>query len=274
MEPYWDLIKRIITESDVVLEILDARLVELSRNELVENLITEIGRPLIFVINKKDLVSPKILRNQVKKLKKLGTVVFISTKRKQDIKILLYVIKKVFKQFGKRELPLRNKYDQKPKFREAKGDIVAGVLGYPNVGKSSIINALSHKKKMKVSKHAGTTHGIHWIKANNEIKLIDSPGVIPLQKDDDLRYGLIGARDIETLRNPELVAHAIINLFLKYNQTEFEKHYDITINNGDTEIIINQIAQRKRFILKGNQPDENRTFQIIIKDWQEGNLRL
>ena len=57
MEPYWDLIRRIITESDLVLEILDARLVELSRNERVEELIEEVGKPVIFVVNKSDLVS-------------------------------------------------------------------------------------------------------------------------------------------------------------------------------------------------------------------------
>lgn len=59
MEPYWDLIKRIINESDIVLEILDARLVELSRNEEVEKLIEEVGRPVIFVVNKRDLADSK-----------------------------------------------------------------------------------------------------------------------------------------------------------------------------------------------------------------------
>jgi len=72
-------------------------------------------------------------------------------------------------------------------------------LGYPNVGKSSIINGLAHKKKVKVSKKAGTTHGSHWIRISDDIKLIDSPGVIPLAKDEDLKYGLIGARDIQKI---------------------------------------------------------------------------
>ena len=62
MEPYWDLIRRIITESDLVLEILDARLVELSRNEKVEELIEEVGKPVIFVVNKSDLVSRESLK--------------------------------------------------------------------------------------------------------------------------------------------------------------------------------------------------------------------
>ena len=65
-EPHWDLVKRIITESDLVLEILDARLVELSRNEEVEKLIEEIGRPVIFVANKSDLANREDVMSRFK----------------------------------------------------------------------------------------------------------------------------------------------------------------------------------------------------------------
>ena len=64
MEPYWDLIRRIVTESDLVLEVLDARLIELSRNEQVEEIVEEIGRPLIFVVNKSDLVNKNKLNEK------------------------------------------------------------------------------------------------------------------------------------------------------------------------------------------------------------------
>jgi len=274
MEPYWDVIKRIISESDLVLEVLDARLVELSRNEEVEKLISEIGRPLVFVVNKSDLVSRSALKNKVKRLREKGEVVFISTKDKRTTRILFYAIKKVFKKFGKRERVIRNKFDPKPEYREAIADIVVGVLGYPNVGKSSIINALAHKKKMKVSKKAGTTHGLHWIKATNEIKLIDSPGVIPLAKDDDIRYGLIGAKDSERLKNPELVAHAVVNLFKSVNPKSFEKFYDFSIDSKSAEEVVEEIGKRKGHLIKGGRVDENRTCSMIIRDWQEGRLRL
>lgn len=288
MEPYWDLIRRIIIESDLVLEILDARLVELSRNEKVEELIEEIGKPVIFVVNKSDLVSRKSLKDQIQKLKKIGEVVFVSAKRPKDVKVLLYAIKKVFNKYGKREIVERKVGDPKPKFREAKAEIVVGVLGYPNVGKSSIINALAHKKKVKVSKKAGTTHGIHWVKATNEIKLIDSPGVIPLKEatenkfsvspnskefvDDEIRYGLIGAKDTESLKNPEIVAHAIIKLFLKVNKNEFEKFYGV--EGDDVDEIVNKIGEKKKHLLKGGKIDEHRTCSMIVRDWQQGRLRL
>ncbi len=279
MKPYWDVIKRIINESDIVLEILDARLIELSRNEEVERLIEEIGRPMIFVINKSDLVSKDRITEQIKSFEEKAPVVFVSNKNKMSYKILLSEIKDLFKKFGKREHVIYGKWEKKPEFREAKADIVVGVLGYPNVGKSSIINGLAHKIKVKVSKKAGTTHGIHWIRINDEIKVIDSPGVIPLKKEDEVRYGLIGARDNESLKHPEVVSHAIIKYFLKENPRAFERFYSISINkeekeNQDSYSIIQKIAERKRFLLKGGILDENRTSALIIRDWQDGRLRL
>ncbi|MAG28053.1 hypothetical protein CMI47_21210 [Candidatus Pacearchaeota archaeon] len=292
MEAYWDVIRRIVKESDLVLEILDARLVELSRNDKVEEIIKEIGRPFIFVVNKSDLVSKKGLKNQVEKLRKMGEVVFVSAKDRRSMRILYSAIKKVFKEHGKREQTVRKVGDPKLKYREAKGDIVVGVLGYPNSGKSSLINALAHKTKVKVSKKSGTTHGIHWVKATNEIKLIDSPGVIPLIKDtgdkspvspnskefvdDEVRYGLIGAKDTERLRNPELVSDAVIGLFIKNNRKSFEEFYGIEIGDGDVNVndISEMIGRKKGFVTKGDVVDEHRTAGVIVRDWQQGRLKL
>ena len=280
IEPYWDSIKRIIIESDLVLEILDARLVELSRNEEVERLANEIGRPVIFVANKSDLANKDDVKESLEKLKNEGKcVIFVSTKKPKTMRLLLYLIKKTFKKYGKREIPKRKKGDPKEIHRLAKADIVISVLGYPNVGKSSIINALAHKKKSAVSKKAGTTHGVHWIRINEEIKLIDSPGVIPLKREDEIRYGLIGARDNETLKNPDIVAYAVIKYFMKRDKTPFERIYGIEITkeevqNEDAYSIVEKVAQKRHFMLKGGVTDENRACAMILRDWQEGKLRL
>ena len=272
MESRWDLVKRIISESDLVIEVLDARLVELSRNEEVERLINEIGRPVIFAVNKSDLVSKKSLKKQTNQLRDKGEVVFISAKKPKDVKILIYVIKRVFNKYGKRKFIEMEVGDPKLKYRETKGNIIVGILGYPNVGKSSIINALAHKKKVRVSKKAGTTHGIHWIKISNEIKLIDSPGVIPLAKEDDIRYGLIGAKT--EIANSEIVAYSVIELFLKENKKKFEDFYDVKIDNLNVDEIFKKIGQKRNYLLRGGIIDENRTSSMIVRDWQQGRLRF
>ena len=273
-EPYWEVIKRIITESDLVLEILDARLVDISRNEKVEELIKEIGRPVIFVINKIDLVDKSSLKKIVAGLQKDGEVVFLSSKEKGGWKLLLSKIKRVFGKYGKREIVERGKFDPKLKYREIQGDVVVGVLGYPNVGKSSIINSLAHKKKVKVSKKAGTTHGIHWINAGGGIKLIDSPGVIPLKKEDELRHALIGAKNPERLKEPEVIAEEVINLFVKRDRKLFEKFYDFKISGLENYEVIEGLAQKKGHLKRGGVGDIDRTAKMIVRDWQQGKLRL
>jgi len=271
MEPYWDAIKRIIIESDVVLHILDARLVKLSKNEEVERLVKEIGRPMIYVVNKSDLISKQGLKKQMLDMDFKEETVFVSGKNTKSVRILLASIKKNFEKYGKRQTIFTQ---EKLKYREAQADIVVGVLGYPNVGKSSIINALSHKGKVKVSKKAGTTHGVQWVRASKQIKLIDSPGVIPLKKDDEARYGLIGARDVDKIKDKDIVAMKLIELFIKNNKSAFEKFYDIEIKNNDFYEIIEEIGLKKGHLKKKGVIDENRTYSMIIRDWQTGKLRI
>jgi ribosome biogenesis GTPase A len=271
MESYWDVIKRIIEESDIVLEILDARLIELSRNEDIESLVKESGRPLIYVVNKSDLISDKILKKQLKELPQDSNVVFISAKSPRLTKILLYAIKKTFSEHGKRD---KTVLPEDLQFREAKGKIVVGIVGYPNVGKSSVINALAHRQKAKVSKRAGTTHGLQWVTVTNEIKMLDSPGVIPLKKDDEVRYSLIGARNPEKIIDPENVAISIIDLFFKYDKRIFESFYSIEITEKDYDKIIQDVAVKKGYLARGGIPDMNRTCYQIIRDWQQGRLKL
>jgi ribosome biogenesis GTPase A len=271
MEAYWDVIKRIIEESDMVMEILDARLIELSRNEEIESLVKESGKPLILVVNKSDLISKDILKKQLKELPPESNVVFISAKSPRSTKRLLYAIKKIFNVHGKREKVIT---EEKIEFRQAKARVVVGILGYPNVGKSSVINALAHRQKAKVSKRAGTTHGLQWITVTNEIKMLDSPGVIPLKKDDEVRYSLIGARNPEKISDPENVAISIIDLFLKYNKKEFERFYGLQISDNDYDQIIDNVAAKKGYLIKGGIPDKNRTCYNLIRDWQQGRLRL
>ena len=107
----------------------------------------------------------------------------------------------------------------------------------------------------------------------------DSPGIIPLKKWDEVRYGLIGARDVNKIKELELVANHIIQLFLKDDDTQksLEKFYDIKIHEeilNDPEEILELIGKRRGFMKSGGVVDENKTSKDIIKNWQAGTLRL
>ena len=283
MEPYWDQIKEIVRESDVVLEILDARAVELSRNEQLEQIIKEAGRPRIYIINKADLVSRKELEKAVTELVmkrevNRDDIMYFSNRIRTTITNLMMKIKKTFEKYGKRSgfsaiapvLPRPH--------REAKGDIIVGVLGYPNVGKSSIINALSFSQKAKVSTKAGTTHGVHWISAADNIKLIDTPGVIPLVRMEESKLGFISAKSATRLRDSEGAAGKVIEHFMKNNKLErIEKFYNFQIkpeNLDNPYAILEQLSIERKHLRKGGVADEKRTAVMLVRDWQDGRLRM
>ena len=112
------------------------------------------------------------------------------------------------------------------------------------------------------------------MKITPEIMLIDSPGVIPLKEGDELNKGIIGAIDVQKIKNPELVAHGIIKLFLKNDRKQLLEHYKIESRSTDPEIILDEISRMKGHLLKKGITDRQRSSVSIIKDWQEGVLRL
>lgn len=286
MEPYWDTVKQIVRESDIILEILDARAVEMSRNEQLEKIIRDTGRPRIYVVNKCDLVSRKDLERALDKLsadREIPSefIVFFSHKQRRTIQNLLAKIRQVFAKFGKRPNYDENKPLMEKPYREAKGEVIIGVVGYPNVGKSSVINSVGFTHKAKVSSKAGTTHGVHWISAGKDIKFIDTPGVVPIGSFvDEARLGIIAARNPEKLKDPEAVAVMIIAKFLEDGKIDrFENTYKIKIpeemkEEANSARILEFLSIEKHHLKKGGLPDETRTALNLVKDWQEGKLKL
>ena len=249
--PYWKVLEKIINESDIVLEIIDARMPELSRNEELEKLIKKKGKRLIFILNKSDLVPEKIVAKRKAKLKNIASTYVISAKHKETLtKLRQFILAQA----------------KESEFYKV------GVVGYPNTGKSSVINTLVRRHKAPISSKAGTTHGPQWIKLKEEIRIIDSPGVIPLKQTDEVRYALIGSKNPEKIHNLDLVAHKIIEI-LKETKT-LQIHYDVDEKLTDPDEIIEAIGRKKGYLKKGNQIDESRVAITLIRDWQSGRLRL
>lgn len=251
--PYWEVIKNIINDADMILEVLDARMPDLSRNKELEEVIKKFNKPIVLILNKADLVSNNQLRLSLNRLKKeyhtfiISSTNFIGTKRLREWLIA--------------------QSKNKENFR-------IGVLGYPNTGKSSVINIIAKRKKAKVSSRAGTTRGQQWINVADKIRIIDSPGIIPIKQEDEVRYALIASRNVEKIKNLEIVAHEIIKLFLI--KDNLNKLYGIQIANDENnpDKIIELIGRKKGFIKKGGLIETSRVAIQIIKDWQIGKLRL
>lgn len=258
MTPRWESIREIIHDSNVILEILDARMPELSRNKEIEKMVLNYGddKKLIFILNKADLVANEQLQREFEKLKKESECFILSSKDKIGTKRLREYLLSLGKNCESDYLRI-------------------GVVGYPNTGKSSVINALILRHKVKVSSTAGTTHGEQWINAQGNLSIIDSPGVIPLDEHDEVRLALIAAKNVEKIHNLGLVANAIINLFDESeNLKKYYKIDELKIKNNCVQDIFEEIGRKKGFFKRGGMIDEGRTAVQIIRDWQTGKLKL
>ncbi len=251
MQGFWNIVQDVIYQSDVLLEVVDARMPNLTRNKKVESLIRRKRKILIIVVNKSDLITREMKNNFSQNLPRNS--VFFSCKERTG----LFVLKEMISELaGKRR------------------SIMVGVIGYPNTGKSSVINVLSGFKEMaKTSPIAGFTTGVQWIRGKGELMFMDTPGVIPPDEKDEAEQALMSVIDPDKLHNPDLAAMKIIQLFLDNNRNGLEKFYGVK-TEGDAEEIVLEIGRKKHFLQKGGKVDEGRTSLAIIRDWQRGKLLL
>lgn len=241
-------IEKLIKEVDLVIEVLDARFPELTRNKQIEKKIISNKKNFFIIINKSDLISKqkseeikKQLKNETKK-----NVIFISAKEKKGINLIrkeIGIIKKQNNEFN------------------------IGIIGYPNSGKSTIINILGGKGKGKVgtSKKAGFTRGLQKIKLGPNTYLIDTPGIIPYDKRDEFELFLVGAKNTFQLKDVETVAIKLIQKF----KSEIEKKFEV---HGDEEEILHQIGQKKKFFISGGKIDSTKTSRFILDSYEKNKI--
>ena len=247
---FWDIINRLVHQADILIEVLDARTVEQSRNREIEDKITKQGKQIIYVITKSDLAEKSKIEEEARHLR---PCVFVSAKEKWGTTILLKKILELSK--GK--------------------EVTVAVLGYTNVGKSSLINALKGKKSASTSPISGHTKGLQKIRISGKILLMDSPGVYAYMEKDETKLALMGSKDPAKLKDPELVALKIIEEFQNKEKIhDLGEAYNIIIEKNDPEEILEEIALKKKRVKKGNIPDTEIIARKMIADWQSGKLRL
>ncbi|MFA6888641.1 MAG: GTPase [Candidatus Woesearchaeota archaeon] len=251
MANFWNIVNAVIESSDVLLEVLDSRIPDLTRNKEVEDKVKRAGKQLILVLNKADLISQRVAEQEKKRLSKEYPVVFVSTKQHQGTKLLREAI------LSKTE----------------KAEVLVGVLGFPNTGKSSVINVLKGRKAASTSSHAGHTRSMQKIRVTNRILMLDSPGVVPFEEKDETKHVLIGAIMFSECDNPELAAYEIIKHCNAVNKKIIPLHYGVD-ETEDMELLIERIAQKRNILAKGGILNIERAAQLIIQDWQTGKILL
>ena len=235
--------------SEVIVIIADARLPEISMNKELLRMAEKWNKPVVYVYNKIDLVTKGFLDELKRKHKRSFFVSAANNKGIGNLRKGLFIAGK------------RTKSDE-PK---------VGMFGYPNVGKSAIINALARRGKAKVSSVAGTTRGIQWIKLG-DLRILDSPGVIPFQDKSQVKLALIGAKNPQKFDEPEIVAYGILQMIVDRGGGNLKRVY--RASDGEMDELLLEIGRNKGFLIKGGRVDERRTSIKIIDDWQKGVLRV
>lgn len=250
----WNELYKVIDSSDVVLQILDARDPIGTRSPPVEKYL-KTEKPykhLIFILNKVDLVPTWATQRWVAILsKEYPTVAFHAS---------------LTHPFGKGSLI--NLLRQFAKLHVDKKQISVGFIGYPNTGKSSVINTLRSKKVCKVAPIAGETKVWQYITLMRRIYLIDCPGVVYPSAETDTEKVLRSVVRVELVQNPEDYIASVLErvkpeyIRKTYKIDKWEDHVDF----------LEKMARRSGKLLKKGEPDIGIVARMVLNDWQRGKL--
>ena len=247
---------------DTVGYVLDARAPEACFNPIFDRLTD--GKSAVYILNKCDLADPKKTEQFAQKLKSEGkTVVCVSA-------INTGAIKAVTQAF------VNSEYDRISKFK-AKGitrPVRAMIIGVPNCGKSTVINAVSGKKKTVTGDKPGVTKGKQWVRLTDGLELMDTPGTLWGKIEDEAsarRLCYIGSIKDDVVDICELAPLLLDDLKQSY-PAELNKRYNISCEELDGQSILDEICKKRGCTVKGGEPDRLRGAKAVLDDFRKGRI--
>ncbi|KAJ5338213.1 Nucleolar GTPase [Penicillium brevicompactum] len=251
----WNELYKVIDSSDVIIHVLDSRDPNGTRCRSVEKYVREEAphKHLIFVLNKCDLVPTGVAAAWVRHLSKdYPTLAFHAN---------------INNSFGKGSLiALLRQFSSLHSDRK---QVSVGFIGYPNTGKSSIINTLRKKKVCTVAPIPGETKVWQYITLMKRIYLIDCPGVVPPNANDTEEDILLrGVCRVENVENPEQYIPAVLR---RVQPRHLERTYGIKHQEDYLEWLA-LLARQGGRLLKGGEADLDGVAKMVINDFLRGKI--
>lgn len=254
-------IKEKIDLIDIVFEVVDARIPYSSKNKEIEEMTK--GKPRVIVMTKIDLCDSGKTNKWIKYYEDKDYIVIpIDLINNPNTKIIFDKIK-----------PLVDEINNKRKskgLKERKARIL--IMGVPNVGKSTLINRLVGRKATNVGNRPGVTKNLEWIRINEKVELLDTPGILwPKLDEEEVAYNLASMTAIkEEVLDSEDIAIYIIKKLLSDYPDNIINRYSLT-KTEDIVDILDEIG-KKIGAFRNSETDYDRVYKRVIKDLQDGYL--
>ena len=257
------LIKENLKDIDIIYELVDSRIPTSSKIQEIDELIKD--KPKVLVMSKYDLCDKVETNKWIKYYEGLGyNVIKMDIEHDFDKKIFIKTTKEILKE--KDELRI-SKGMEKRKYRVL-------IIGVPNVGKSTLINRLVGRKATNVGNQPGITKDVSWIRIDDDLELLDTPGILwPKIDVGNTAYNLASFTAIKEEVLPlNRVAIYILETLEKYYPNKLEERYGF--NSLDEDIVINLdiIGKKRGCLIKGGEIDYDKVITIIINDIKNGYI--
>ena len=260
------LMQECLSQVDLVLELLDARIPYSSKNPEIEKLVGD--KPKISVLTKASLADPEMSKRWARYYEGCGNpTVIIDSSTGEGIDALSARIREVMKE----------KLDR---YKEKGMDgrkLKAMIVGIPNVGKSSLINRLAGGKKAKVENRPGVTLTKQWVPTDIGIDLLDMPGVLwPKFEDEAVGYNLAMTGAIrDAILDIEEVAMLLCSRLMEVCPDKFMQRYKINADEAeglDSYDLFELVGRKRGFLISGGEVNHQRTAEMLLEELRSAKI--
>lgn len=253
---------------DLVVEVLDARIPISSRNPDIDNLANNKAR--LVLLNKADLADNKYNEKWVTYFKEKGiTALLINAKTGNGLKGIQAAVQEACKE--KIERDRRRGIKNRP--------VRAMVVGIPNVGKSTFINAYAGRACAKTGNKPGVTKGKQWIRLGKNLELLDTPGILWPKFESQIigrNIAFIGSMNDQIIQIEELaldLIEVLEKLYPEILKIRYEAETPIKIETEDTRVqMLYQICESRKCYKKGDEYDTEKAAALLLDDFRNGRL--
>ena len=245
---------------DMVIEVVDARVPVATLNPIFDRLFANKERLLL--LSKSDLADPKATEEFVNKFNEDRTSFAVNLSNRNDINRILKEISNI-----------KNKMLEEKDGRVEDFNLKLIVVGMPNVGKSTLLNALKGKKSARVGNTPGLTKNQQWVKTDYGFMILDTPGILSTsRKNQTLVNNLKLVNGIENIEDdPAELAIILIDILKDLYPGVLTDRYDVN-EDADRVAILEDIGRARGTLLRGGEIDYSRAGQILLQDFRSGKL--